>query len=49
MNTEQFLFHCDAYKEERHCLEKSFEELLYAEGIFTACEINFQSAKWVHK
>ena len=37
--TEHFLFHCDAYKEERDCLEKSVEEVLYAEGIFTVCDI----------
>ena len=48
-DTEHFLFHCDAYKEERDCVEKSVKEVLYAEGIFTVCEIIFQSAKWVHK
>ena len=34
-DTEHFLFHCDVYKEEQDCLEKSCEEVLYAEGIFT--------------
>ena len=38
-DTEHFLFHCDAYKEERDCLEKSVEEVLYAEGIFTVGDI----------
>ena len=41
-DTEHFLFHCDAYKEERDCLEKSVEEVLYREGIFTVCDINLK-------
>ena len=41
-NTEHFLFHCDVYKEERDCLEKSVEEVLYREGIFTVCGINLK-------
>ena len=41
-DTEHFLFHCDAYKEERDCLEKSVEGVLYAEGIFTVCDINLK-------
>ena len=28
--------------EERDCLEKTVEEVLYAEGIFTACDINLK-------
>ena len=39
---EHFLFHCDAYKEERDCLEKSVEGVLYAEEIFTVCDINLK-------
>ena len=31
-----------AYKEERDCLEKSVERVLYAEGIFTVCDINLK-------
>ena len=42
-DTEHFLFHCDAYKEERDCLEKSVEGVLYAEGIFTVCDINLKA------
>ena len=30
-DTEYFLFHRDAYKEEQDCLEKSVEEVLYLE------------------
>ena len=41
-DTEHFLFHCDAYKEEWDCLEKSVEEVLYREGIFTVCDINLK-------
>ena len=41
-DTEHFLFHCDVYKEERDCLEKSVEEVLYREGIFTVCDINLK-------
>ena len=41
-DTEHFIFHCDAYKEERDCLEKSVEEVLYREGIFTVCDINLK-------
>ena len=41
-DTEHFLLDCDVYKEERDCLEKTVEEVLYAEGIFTACDINLK-------
>ena len=41
-DTEHFLFHCDAYNEERDCLEKSVEEVLYREGVFTVCDINLK-------
>ena len=41
-DTEHFLFHCDAYKKERDCLEKSVGGVLYAEGIFTVCDINLK-------
>ena len=41
-DTEHFLFDCDAHKEERDCLEKTVEKVLYAEGIFTACDINLK-------
>ena len=41
-DTEHFLFHCDVYKEERDCREKSVEELSYREGIFTVCDINLK-------
>ena len=39
-DTEHFLFHYEDYKEKRDCLEKSVEEVLYREGIFTVSDIN---------
>ena len=44
-DTEQFIIHCDVYKEERDCLEKSVEEVLYREGIITVCDINLKVLK----
>ena len=41
-DTEHFLFHCDAYKEERDWLEISVEEEFYREGIFTVCDANLK-------
>lgn len=41
-DTEHYLFHCDAYIEERDILEKAAEEILNREGLNTISDINLK-------
>ncbi|MCW4261357.1 MAG: reverse transcriptase domain-containing protein [Candidatus Thiodiazotropha endolucinida] len=41
-DTEHYLFHCDAYIEERDIMEKEAEEILNREGLNTITDINLK-------